>query len=148
MAYNICPLHQTTYLEGTQCMWCQKGMEPFTRQPRPEPPAPPAALATPTKADDHVALYRHPWARPWFQDYMDSQPAPGAHTLEIRETGYLVTYHYEWGGMAVRGPRAAAACPDLLGWLVLGVDETGTPTAALVSRHGEKTVPFSERHKM
>jgi hypothetical protein len=103
-------------------------------------------VAKPTKLDDHVAEYERPWDRPWFQTYMDFQVAPGDHTLEQRSIGYLVSYHYEWGEMAVRGEQASAACPDLLGRLVLGVNEKGEPTAALVGPNGGRTVPFSERN--
>lgn len=96
-------------------------------------------VAKATKLDDQVAEYEDPWGRPWFQTYMDFQPAPGRHTLETRAVGVAVTWHYEWGSMAVRGPQASASCPDLLGYLVLGVDKNGEPTGALVAREGDPT---------
>lgn len=88
-------------------------------------------VAKPVSLDDQVAAYERPWHRPWFQTYMDFQPAPGLHTLETRSVGVLVTWHYEWGSMLVRGDRASASNPDILGTIVLGVDAEGDPTIAI-----------------
>lgn len=108
-------------------------MMPFVKPPEQGDETIPLVIGTtkPTKADDYVAKYEDPWSRPWFQDYMDSQPAPGAHTLESRFTGYLVEWHWEWGDMKVRGELASAANPDNLGTIVIGVNEEGEPTLAI-----------------
>ena len=88
-------------------------------------------VAKPTRADAHVAEYARPWDRPWFQPYMDFQPAPGLHTLEKRGLFIAIS---EWGELQVRGSRASAVSPDILGTLVLGANEDGEPTILIKER--------------
>lgn len=142
MATNICPVHRSTFKDGEQCVWCSMGSRPLPASWNGAPnsmwnnfdgrddkvrqhyDAKTGLQAKPTKQDDQVAEYERPWARPWFQTYMDHQPAPSPHTLETHR-------YWEWGDMQVRGDAASAARPDVIGWVTLGADANGEPTLAI-----------------
>lgn len=147
---EFCGVHLTAKENGV-CRWCQgsgvfdsfDGRDDRLRSSYNKTTG---LVAKSTSQDEQVATYEDPWAPAFFQPYMDFQRAPGPHTLEHRATGWLVESHWEWGGLEVRGSQADALRLDVIGYLVLGVDENGDPTAALVGSPEQQPVPFDKRN--
>lgn len=129
---DFCGVHLTTRVHGV-CPWCPPECDGFMDldgrddRLRATYNKKTGLVAKPTRQDEQIADYEDPWARAFFQPYMDFQPAPGWSDLAAFNAG-------EYGSMEVRGDRADALTLDVIGGIVLRFNADGEQTVAIRSR--------------